>query len=174
MEKLELLKKTMTQWITTTSCGRLFDGVAVLLELLRTATFDGEAPMALEGIVRSEEAAPLSFELIPLQDGKVMLDWRPVIRELMSRRDEAAEVLSGAFHLGLAQALLEVCQFLRSRTGIAHVGFSGGVWQNRRLWRFASNLLGKHGFTLLTHKRLSPNDECISVGQAVLAAERLK
>jgi hydrogenase maturation protein HypF len=70
----------------------------------------------------------------------------------------------------LARAVAEVCVLLREKTGIGCAALSGGVWQNRLLLDLTCGELRSRGFDVLTHRALSPNDEGVSVGQAVVAA----
>ncbi|WP_414479117.1 hypothetical protein, partial [Pyramidobacter sp.] len=48
----------------------------------------------------------------------------------------------------------------------------GGCWQNGLLLKETLPLLRARGLTPLTHKLLSPNDECLSVGQAYIGGLR--
>jgi hydrogenase maturation protein HypF len=49
------------------------------------------------------------------------------------------------------------------------VALSGGVFQNRLLFRLTMAALQKEGFDVLTHRLVPPNDGGISLGQAVIA-----
>ena len=152
----------------TTSCGRYFDGIASLLSLAETVTYDGQAAMALEGIAEGKETAP--FELIR-QGGVIVLDWRPSVRWLLEKRGRMRPgLIAGAVHNGLAECVVRICKILRESTGISEVALSGGVWQNRRLTAFVSKMLKRDGFVPLLHRLLPPNDECVSVGQVAVAA----
>jgi hydrogenase maturation protein HypF len=50
------------------------------------------------------------------------------------------------------------------------VGLSGGVFQNMLLLDMTIKLLREKGFQVLIHSEVPPNDSCISLGQALLAA----
>ncbi|MDR2176132.1 MAG: carbamoyltransferase HypF [Synergistaceae bacterium] len=157
----------------TTSCGRLFDGFSALLGLCPAASYDGQAAMALENAAK-REVVPDSLPF-GVEDGEfVRLDWRGAARAVLEAGLPAAEgaALAGAFHCGLARAVAEVCSLLRDRTGIGRAALSGGVWQNAVLLDLTVRELSSRGFAVLTHRRLSPNDEGVSVGQAAAAARR--
>jgi hydrogenase maturation protein HypF len=68
--------------------------------------------------------------------------------------------------------VVEVCTRVRERTGLDTTALSGGVFQNGYLTSRLVPALGEAGFSVLTHRYLSPNDECISFGQALIANER--
>jgi hydrogenase maturation protein HypF len=152
----------------TTSCGRLFDGVAALLNLCPTATYDGQAAMTLENAAESPNGEALPFDIRD-ENGFVSLDWRPAVSALVLSKHGIGE-MAGAFHEGLSLAICDVCDNLRRKTGLGQVALSGGVWQNRLLSDLTCGELEKRGFTALTHRDISPNDEGVSVGQAIVAA----
>ena len=154
----------------TTSCGRLFDGIASLLGLCEEASFDGQAAMALEGIARGGTAeAP--FEL-SWSEGTLILDWKPAVKWVIESRGRMkTSLIAGAVHTGLARATARACELLSEKTSLKEVALSGGVWQNRRLLAFTEKFLREAGLIPLTHKLLPPNDECVSVGQVAAAGE---
>ena len=159
----------------TTSCGRLFDGFAALLNLCPVATYDGQAAMALENAAERGEARGFNIEFdVEDEGGFIRLDWRGAVRSLLDSlaphgpRREAGH--AAAFRRGLAYAVADVCVLLREKTGIRCAALSGGVWQNRLLLDLTCKELQNRGFAVLTHRALSPNDEGVSVGQAVVAA----
>jgi hydrogenase maturation protein HypF len=160
----------------TTSCGRLFDGFAALLNLCPTATYDGQAAMSLENAAEGDGISSFGIED---EGGFLRLDWRGAVRSLfdsLSRHRRGLDVggQAAAFHRGLARAVAEVCVLLREKTGIGCTALSGGVWQNRLLLDLTCGELRNRGFDVLTHRALSPNDEGVSVGQAVVAAYATK
>ncbi|HPE91992.1 MAG TPA: hypothetical protein PK146_06850 [Synergistales bacterium] len=101
----------------------------------------------------------------------MILDWEPAVRWILLEglRLGAART-SSAFHFGLAEAISDIALEISRRTGVRETVLSGGVWQNRRLLSLAIPLLERRGLRPLIHHALSPNDECISVGQAAVAS----
>jgi len=159
----------------TTSCGRLFDGVSAILGLCTEASYDGQAAMALENAAKDGGTSEccLDFHLAVEKDKDfIHLDWRSAVRSLLSLRLQPNQA-AWAFHKGLAVAVAETCVIIREKTDISHAALSGGVWQNALLLELACGELRKRGFTVLTHRSISPNDEGVSVGQAVVATHRL-
>lgn len=151
--------------VQTTSCGRLFDGVSALLGFVESVTFDGQAPMVLEAAARGSGSLPFS---VVESDGKILVDWRPAIREIFAEKGrKSAGSISAAFHGGLARALGEAAALAAERKGTRRVVLSGGVWQNRRLFSLMMGEARRRGLIPVIHTLLSPNDECVSVGQAV-------
>ncbi|GHS95217.1 carbamoyltransferase HypF [Synergistales bacterium] len=159
----------------TTSCGRLFDGFAALTGLCETASYDAQAAMTLENAALCAAQAPtLSALPFSIEDKNdfLTLDWRGAVKTAVSLlfSHESVTIMAYAFHTGLAHAIFEACDILREKTGCASVALSGGVWQNACLLALAARELESGGFNVLTHVNLSPSDECVSVGQAVVAA----
>ena len=74
--------------------------------------------------------------------------------------------------------LLALLALLGRASGMAHFverGSAPGVapFQNLRLLASTRTRLERHGFRVLTHRRVPPNDGGISYGQAAVAAARL-
>jgi len=89
-----------------------------------------------------------------------------VVRD--ARAGVAASVISGRFHNTVARVIVEMCRRLRSETGLSTAALSGGVFQNRLLFRLSVGALEREGFTVLTHRLVPANDGGLSLGQAVV------
>ncbi|HRX26569.1 MAG TPA: carbamoyltransferase HypF, partial [Aminivibrio sp.] len=141
--------------------------------LMEKITFDGQAAMALEGIAEGGQlSAPFTVER---REGRFILDWKPAVRWVADNVGTMRkEIIAGAVHTGLALGVAEICGCLAEETGIRDVALSGGVWQNRRLTATVRKLLGEKGLNSLLHRLVPPNDECVSVGQVAIGAERWK
>lgn len=154
----------------TSSVGRLFDAAAALTGLLSRASYEGHAPVLLEA-----GAEPTGdFITLPLslhESGRWETDWAPLLPMLM---DDSLPITrrAGLFHASLAHALLAQADAIRAHYGGFAVGFSGGVFQNRRLTEQAGDLLIASGFELRLSRRVPCNDAGLSYGQIVEAAQR--
>ena len=156
--------------VSTTSCGRLFDGVAALLDLCQRASFEGQAAMRLEHVCDTAEGGTYPLPLAAAEPRQ--LDWRALLEALLGdlRRGEPAGIVSARFHNALVAAIVRVAR----EVGCATVALSGGCFQNRLLVERAGAALTESGFTVLTHRRVPPNDGGISAGQIAVAAARLE
>ena len=167
-----LFKSSLTP--LTSSCGRLFDGVSAILGLIQHASFEAEAPMALEAeaISSSKNIPPISYK-INFVDGKLILDYRPTIRAIVERlkAGEDRGDIAGSFHKTVADMILTVSQYIRDSYNVNSVILSGGVFQNRLLLTLAMKILNENGFSVYINSYLPPNDGCISLGQAYFGAE---
>ncbi|MDZ7392781.1 MAG: carbamoyltransferase HypF [candidate division KSB1 bacterium] len=169
----------------TTSCGRLFDGVAAIAGGRRIVSFEGQAAMewemAMYHLVGPEEASSdleraaeeaYACDVRDTPDG-LILDYRRLVKGVVGDVLAGVEVplISRRFHAGLCVALAKVCVRLREQTGLQTVALSGGCFQNVYLSTVLPRMLTAAGFEVLVHRLLPPNDGCISLGQAVVASQ---
>ncbi|MBE9137083.1 carbamoyltransferase HypF [Nodosilinea sp. LEGE 07088] len=154
----------------TSSMGRLFDGMAALLDLHQTVSFEGQAAMALEFAANHTlEVEAYPFTVSTTLPG--VIDWRPLVRAVIrdQLRGVPAAVISTKFH----QALVEMIGAIAQRVGLAQVVLTGGCFQNRLLSQQAIRRLCHDGFTPYWHQRVPPNDGGIALGQMVAALRHL-
>ncbi|MEN6475618.1 MAG: carbamoyltransferase HypF [Syntrophaceae bacterium] len=173
----DVLEKVLSQRINsplTSSLGRLFDGVAALLGLRRTVSFEGQAAMELEAVAQAGDAHMLEMS-IQEESGVMILDPTVMVRDLVQAciRGEAREELAQAFHRAFITAAVGLTLKLRERSGLNRVALSGGCFQNRILLEGCIQALSKHAFEVFHHHEVPTNDGGISLGQAVCAGARV-
>jgi len=172
--ELTLLRQMIDKGINsplTSSCGRLFDGVAALVGLRGRVSYEGQAALELEMAIEGEgEEGEYPFA-VDLTDGLLIFDPASLIRALVEdlQRGATASAVSARFHNTLARMVVEICRRVRQRTGLNGVALSGGVFQNRYLTERSVALLQEDGFRVLTHSLVPPNDGGLALGQAVVA-----
>ena len=157
----------------TSSAGRLFDAVASLLGLRDRIAFEGQAAMELEALAEREAdgvypTTVATGETLVVRTTDVI---RGVVDDLL--REVPPARIAARFHATLADVLAQVCERIRERSGIAAVALSGGVFQNTRLLKAATERLDARGFEVYSHRQVPPNDGGLSLGQAAVAARRL-
>ncbi len=173
-DPLGLLLRQITNRVNaplTSSMGRLFDAVSSLLGVRHTANYEAQAAIELESLVDQDETGTYPFAI----EGKI-LNPAPMFQAMLSdlRANVPLPTLAGRFHNTLAGLLHRVCQKVRTETGIEEVALSGGVWQNMTLLKKSIHLLQKDGFTVFRHHQVPSNDGGISLGQAVIAMNKLE
>ncbi len=171
--KLEILVRMIQQGINsplTSSCGRLFDGVAALIGLRETVAFEGQAAMELEMIQDRESGVLYDVEVLKSQEALQILP-QPIIRGIVEdvRRGASKEQISRRFHRTLVEVLTQVCRILRDDRGLGKVALGGGVFQNRTLLTEMEVRLRAEGFQVFSKSLVPSNDGGISLGQAVAA-----
>ncbi|HXE00075.1 MAG TPA: carbamoyltransferase HypF [Candidatus Acidoferrum sp.] len=155
----------------TSSAGRLFDAVSALLGVRDVATYEGQAAIELEQLVDPTEArayvAPLRIdgETFEIPGADLV---RAAAEDLL--RDAPPPLIAARFHNGVAASIVAGCRVVRERSGLATVALSGGVFQNMVLLARTVDALEAHGFQVLRHRQVPPNDGGLSLGQAVIAA----
>lgn len=166
---------------SSSGMGRLFDAFAVLLGLIDTVDFDGEAALALElAALRElrEPTIPDRAAVAALPFGRdvddpvcARLDWRPALKRALELRAAGARagVIALAFHRGLARTIRDEAR----RVGLRRVVLAGGCFQNKILLEESVALLEDDGRTVLYPRELPPGDGGLAAGQALGAATGL-
>lgn len=146
----------------TSSCGRLFDAACGLLGIKPIAAFEGEAPIALERLVRRPRAEPSGWRLA---DG--VLDFKPLLAHLVDLAPaEGADVFHGTLVAGMTAWVAEAAE----AAGIRRVVLSGGCFFNRVLAEGLVAALRDRDIESLRPIQLTPGDGAISLGQVWAAA----
>ena len=163
----------------TSSMGRLFDAAAALAEVRQSVNYEAQAAIEYEVLADPDEYGMYPFkweqdEACPERSRRIQI--RSAVDALIADvlASVPAPVISAKFHNGLAQLALEICQNLRVVNNINEVALSGGVWQNITLLRRTLSLLQDDGFVVYIHHQVPTNDGGLSLGQAVIAASRLR
>ena len=146
--------------------GRLFDGAAALLGLKHQASYEGQGAVLLEAAATETEGVyPVVLEGSPLR-----FDWREMIRAMEAdrREDVPTGEIAGRFHNTLVRMAVEQCRAAREKTGLNDVVLSGGTFQNIIIMQKLPAALERQGFRVWRHRRVSTNDEGISLGQAAI------
>ena len=167
--RTQLEKKINTP--LTSSTGRLFDAAAALAGVRQRVNYEGQAAIEFESLADSGEEESYSFAL---NQDEVQV--RGVVEALI--KDVMAGIpiskISARFHNGLAEGVRMVVRRMSDDSGIREVALSGGVWQNITLLRRTLSLLHMDGFEVYIHREVPANDGGLSLGQAVIAASRLR
>ena len=153
----------------TSSCGRLFDAVASLLDCGDRTTFEGEAAIALEALATAAPVVARSGEAHVVDDaGCTAIPCGDLVRDVVcgAARHEPRNVLARRFHVSLAARLAARATALAAARGLQTVVLSGGCLQNRLLADSLLEQLTARGLRPLVHRRLPPNDGNLAAGQA--------
>jgi len=176
-DKWNTIRKILEQKINlfpTSSLGRFFDGISVLLNWRETTNYEGQPAIELETWADENEKGKYSFEITG-ENGILILHPELVIKgvvEDLCRKKRKSEI-AAKFHNTIAQMTRDVCLKLRREHDLNLVCLSGGVFQNRFLLNRTFRFLAQSKFKVYTHHRVPPNDGGISLGQAVIANQRI-
>ncbi len=181
----------------TSSCGRLFDAVAALLDICYSSDYEGQAAMELESVAagfndksevddRKQQTVVLPVLLDFMQEQheqKCILRVAPMIRTLVAGRQQGIAVpqLALAFHSWLCRGMVQlVMTYLETELhqrnaktdGIKTVVLAGGCLQNKILFETMTRELETQGLTVVSGEKIPINDGGISLGQAVIGGLR--
>ncbi len=155
----------------TSSCGRLFDGVAFLLGLCDRNARPAQAAIALESAAADRDFEPYPYSTT-FCNGVIEMSPAPMIRGLVRDLGQSrpVEELSARFHETLARMLAASALMVCDAEGLSTVVLAGGCFVNRRLrMRVAERLMSRH-LRVLMPRRLPYGDAGLALGQAVAAA----
>lgn len=167
--RTQLEKKINTPF--TSSMGRLFDAAAALASVRQKVNYEGQAAIEFEALADSAEAGMYSFGL-EQDEVKIRSAVEALVKDVMA--GIPIQRISARFHNGLAESVRETVKKISIETGIKSVVLSGGVWQNITLLRRSLSLLRNDGFEVYIHREVPTNDGGLSLGQAAIAAARMR
>lgn len=175
--RCEIIRKMLDQKVNlflTSSAGRLFDSVSVLLNFREKTNYEGQPAIELEFWAEENIKGKYDYEISRENDLYLIrpeLIIKGVVNDLIKKQRKSK--ISARFHNTMAQIINEVCSKLRKEYDLNSVCLSGGVFQNMFLLNRAYALLSKNKFRVYTHHLVPPNDGGISLGQAVIASQRI-
>jgi len=164
---LQMIAKGLNSPLTS-SCGRLFDGVAALLDLCREINYEAQAAIKLEMIAR-----PTEFRL-PCISQAVATGALPIdnlVRGVVDAVGAGVEPgeIAGAFHYALADLFVDAAIAVREKTGCDRLALSGGVYQNLFFFEYILDRLRREQFNVYCHRQVPTNDGGLALGQVVIA-----
>ncbi len=161
----------------TSSCGRLFDAVSSLIGICDVVAYKAQAAIELEMTAEKQPRVRRGYPYqIKEENGILVVDCVPLIRGIVKdlKKGILKTTIASKFHYTVAGIVCRMCKEIRSRTAIDEVVLSGGVFQNRLLSDDVEKKLKMDGFTVYRHSKVPCNDGGISLGQAVIAGEKIK
>lgn len=160
--------------IETSSMGRLFDAAASIAGIRDVITYEGQASIEFESALDDSCEDYYQYD-IEMQDGTLIINPGKIIAGLLKDRINGclSSTMSAKFHNSIVGFTLDILQSLRSSTGLNRIALSGGVFQNTYLFTKLCRKLKKECFDVYTQKSIPSNDGGISLGQIIIANERI-
>ena len=165
----------------TSSCGRLFDAIAALLNVRLRSDYEGHAAMELEALasrelpsnwpailnrLMSRESSPfLSFS-----ERKGEIKSSEFVKMVIAQNGKSVNPgqLALQFHAELICAIATLVMKLATFYDIGKVVLSGGCMQNRLLLEGLFYVLEKENLHVYTGAKIPVNDGGISFGQIII------
>ena len=151
----------------TTSMGRLFDAAAALLGVCLRQSYEGQAAMELEALVRVPQCLRAGYRITDH-----VLDFRPLLAALLApglARREGAELFHGTLIAGLGEWIGQAA----AQTGQTNIALGGGCLMNRVLADGLAATLRANGLVPWLPRAVPANDGGLSLGQASMARAHL-
>jgi len=150
--------------------------VAALAGIRQQVNYEAQAAIELEMAMDSGADESGYVLEIAEENGQLIFSTRRLFVELLAdlERSTPVGIISARFHLGLVEALAKAAEILRRRTGLERVCLSGGSFNNRFLLEHLQARLRAAGFQVFTHTEVPAGDGGLSLGQALVAAHRLR
>lgn len=146
--------------ITSSSMGRLFDAVASLLDIADRQSYEGMAASRLEALARKGFDLSTTIKPYPLVlTAMGNLPTKAIVAAILEDQESIA-IKAAKFHTTLVNLVAQIA----IQQAVKDIAFSGGVFQNVLLVELLNEQLGEQ-YQLHFHHQLSPNDECIALGQ---------
>jgi hydrogenase maturation protein HypF len=165
----KLYKNALTQldMPKTSSMGRLLDGIASLLGLIDVSRYEGHAAMLLQAAAEKCVTATSAY---PMTIADHRIQWKPMVDGIIEdlKAGTPTDTIAKAVHQSLAQLAIQLAELHHT----TQVVVSGGVWQNALVVDLTIDAAKEAGKTVHFHRQVSPNDECIALGQLALYAIR--
>ena len=175
--KLTVIGEMITKGINsplTSSLGRLFDAVAAICGIRNRVNFEGQAAMELE--MAAVEDTGGVYEYGWDTDGAYRILAAPIIRGVVDDVVIGKPIgeISSRFHRTLICLFTDLCVQIGKEQNMKRVALSGGVFQNSILLTGLIRALEEKNFQVFSHQQVPTNDGGISLGQAVVAAAKVK
>jgi hydrogenase maturation protein HypF len=132
--------------------------------------YEGQAAVELEQLAQERESGEYPFKIFEHEENFI-IDPDPIIEGIVNdiKLKENPSVISARFHNSVTRIISQMAIKVREKIGLSDVFLSGGVFQNTFLLEKAWDILSENGFSVYIHKKIPPNDGCISLGQAFYA-----
>jgi hydrogenase maturation protein HypF len=178
----------------TSSCGRLFDAVASLLDVVDVNSHESEAASALESLASNERGrtylgdgrcSPEDATCAKVRDAGTsdayarvpeVIPASDLVRSIVLARvrGDADAAIARRFHRALAHRFADAASRAARQRGLHRIALAGGCFQNRLLLSDIGDRLASAGLTVLAPRRLPPGDGALAVGQAAVTLARWK
>lgn len=172
----DVLRKVMDKSVRTTSSGRVLDAISCHLGVCERATYDGEPAMKLEGYLEHGRCC-YEFDVDTEFSERKVIRTVPLFEQLFAQRftteREKADLAYSFVHAMMKEMSYIACERAIEK-GIEHVGITGGVSYSLPIVKIVKDVVEHNGLKLLLHNSVPNGDSGISIGQNVVAGNRVK
>jgi hydrogenase maturation protein HypF len=152
--------------VKTTSCGRVLDAVAAILDVCYERTYEGEPAMKLESMAINGKDL---LKLEPKIKGNILNTTQMLLEVFENRQKNSKADLAYFAHAYLAKGLAKLAIEKALENDVKTFGFSGGAACNEILALIIRKTMEASGLKFLVHETIPPGDGGLSLGQAFVA-----
>ncbi len=148
----------------TSSLGRLFDGVAAILEVCQNAEYEARGAIILQKHAEAASRCDHTPYDITINNG--IIDYTSLIMAIENDLDhgQTNEVIAYKFHQWVVNCIVKVITMNDAKV----VAFSGGCFQNKLLVELLNQEIIKLPGKFYFNERIPTNDGGIAFGQALI------
>jgi hydrogenase maturation protein HypF len=162
------------------SCGRLLDAAASLLDAADRISYEGEAVHALDTLAGRDDGPLAEFapnrgrDEAGINDAKDVIPVTDILRQLIEEQadGQSPSAIARRFQERLAARLAGAVIHAAEEQNLTQVVLTGACFESRHLLETLYAHLNAASLTPLIHRRIPPNDGGLAVGQAAIAAAR--
>lgn len=165
-----VLKMVERPQVHTSSCGRLLDAVAALLDICHVMHYEGEPAMRLESAARKGR------DVLGLEPSIAhgVIETKTMVQHLFDRiQKEKREDLAYAAEEYIASALAEAALTSADNLGISAIAVAGGCAYNEHITTRIREMVSQAGIQWYISRKVPCGDGGVSFGQAMVAGEKM-
>jgi len=153
--------------VSTSSAGRLFDGIAALVLGITRCRHEGQPAVMLEAACDETQAESYSFRW--LKRSPHVLDWRPLINTILDdiAKGHSSGAIAMRFHRSMALAVIDIWRLFPDLP----VALSGGCFQNRLLVELIAQSATDFSQPLATPGVIPAGDGGLAAGQLAIGID---
>jgi hydrogenase maturation protein HypF len=170
LEEMKILSEELKRkhYISTSSCGRILDAIAALLDICHVRTYEGEPAMKLESFAIG---ANKKYSVKPIIKHDILMT-TPLLEKLYYEIGKTSpKELAYAGEEYLASGIAELVIQKAKEYKIKNISFSGGVAYNEHISNRIRTTIESNGLIFHRKKYAPPGDGCISLGQAFIVGK---
>ena len=173
---INLIRQMMEKKINSplsSAAGRLFDAVSALCNVRVNVNFEAQAAIEFQMLADENETGNYEYDITNSSPMRIIFKktFEQIIADI--NYDIAVSTIAGKFHNTIADVIVNTSKRIKGIEKMNKIVLSGGVFQNVLLMKKVVPKLRAEGFEVLTHLKVPPNDGGISLGQAVIAMNKI-
>jgi hydrogenase maturation protein HypF len=166
-----VLKQARNAKIKTSSCGRLLDAIAALLDICHKMHYEGEPAMKLESVARKGENT-MHIESVIKNN---VIETKEMVQQIFENKEKENKVnLAYSAEEYIANSLAMAAIEKAEEMGIKSIVIAGGCAYNEHITLRIKEKVEMEGMKFFIGKLLPCGDGGISFGQAIVANEKMK